>query len=177
MYESLRQNNVAPHVHIDFQVSYTHYSYHRGQYSTKPDTKTKKEFGSIVLCTIDKALELLKEGYLMRARGPRGEYLNRMTLVIDESSLTIAMTMYEFLPYLIYFRQIILAGDPAQRSPFCAADYKLRSILEIMEAQVRDEGGTFIQHVFLNWQSLGKRGGETSRLDGCVDISVAETNL
>ena len=87
----------------------------------------------------------------MQANGQNGKVIHRTTLLIDEASLTARLTLYELLPMLIYFRHIILTGGTAQNSPFCSADYELRSILECMETRVRD-GDTFIRHSFLNVQ-------------------------
>ena len=87
----------------------------------------------------------------MHSSGPNGRTLLRTVLIMDEASLTTKLTLYELLPLLLYFRHIILAGDPAQRSPYSPSYYVLRSILELMQARVAKKDD-FIKHSFLNVQ-------------------------
>ena len=146
MYQSLQENNIAPEVHKDLIISRSHFMYNKNRYSSKPHTDNKTKFGRIVLCTISRAIQLLHEG-LMHSSGPNGRSLLRTVLIMDEASLTTKLTLYELLPLLLYFRHIILAGDPAQRSPYSPSYYVLRSILELMQARVAKKDD-FIKHSF-----------------------------
>ena len=150
MYNSLLDNNIASDHNIDFIVSENHFTAHKNLYEAKPQLKDLLTFKKVVLCTINRAIKLVPTG-LMRSRDSKDRLAWRHTLVVDESSLCTELSIFELLPYLLYFKHIVFTGDPAQRSPFCYGKYQPKSILEVLEERVR-MNDKYIQHTFLNWQ-------------------------
>ena len=100
---------------------------------------------------MSKALDLFKEG-LIYWNNEKSESIHRKGLIVDEASVVHLLTLYELLPFVLYFKSLVFAGDTNQRSPFCSTTYEPKSVLNFVEQEAGKQVDLFIKHSFLDIQ-------------------------
>ena len=109
-------------------------------------------FPQIVFCTLSKAVVMLQNGLLFKWRNKSGRLVYRQNCVLDEASVVSLLSIFELLPYLLYFLSLVFAGDPKQGTPYCTGSYEPVSVLDLLQERISSEEASFVKHSFLDIQ-------------------------
>ena len=95
---------------------------------------------------------MLQNGMLFKWENEIGRKVYRQSLLVDEASVVSLLSIFEILPYLLYFKYLVFAGDAKQGSPYCAGIYEPVSELDLLEERISIEEDAFVKNTFLDIQ-------------------------